>query len=220
MTCINWYSWAIHEPPDYKAAAFNPDINHTQRVVLGSRDDEAVLREAAWRRLGKQPPEPEVIVLGVHTMLDETRGPKGKHVAGTSQTVLPADALTFKEWKEYKKSNAEFVMKEWHDYAPNMEWNNVIGYIPITPYDTANRLKNMWPTGNHHVIDDIPGQSYKFKPISELAGHRLPIKNLYATGAAWGPVAGAHTGQGYRCYKAMAEDLGLEKPWEKKGRPY
>ena len=58
------------------------------------------------------------------------------------------------------------------------------------------------------------------KAIAELADHRMPIKNLYATGAAWGPVAGAHTGQGSRCYKAMAEDLGLAKPWENKERPF
>ncbi len=220
MTCITWYSWAIHEPPNYKASIANPDINHTHRVVLGSKDDEPVLREAAWRRLGKQPPETEIIVLGVHSTRDATRSPEGKHVVSTSQTVLPANCLSEREWKAYKKSNANYILQEWQKYAPNMTWDNVIGYCPITPYDTASRLKNMRPTGNHHVIDDLPGQSYKFKPISELAGHRMPIKRLYATGAGWGPAAGAHTGQGYRCYKVIAEDLGLEKPWEKKGRPF
>ena len=220
MTPICWYSWAIHEPPEYKAVASNPDINHSHRVILGTKHDEDALMETAWRRLGKMPPEPEIIVLGVHSLIDKTRSPEGKHVVSTSETVLPADNLTFNEWKEFKKTNADYVVKEWQKYAPNMTWDNVIGYVPITPYDTATRLKNMWPTGNHHVIDDYPGQSYKFRPIAELADHRMPIKNLYATGAAWGPVAGAHTGQGYRCYKAIAEDLGLEKPWEKKGRPF
>jgi hypothetical protein len=48
----------------------------------------------------------------------------------------------------------------------------------------------------------------------------MPIKNLYATGAAWHPYPGAHSFQGYNVYKVMAEDFGLRKPWEEKGRPY
>ncbi|MFC1824302.1 phytoene desaturase family protein [Thermodesulfobacteriota bacterium] len=220
LACITWYSWALHEPPDYKAAAHTPDIKYTQRMTLGSKDPDLIIKEQAWRRLLKDPPETEIIVLGVHSQEDNTRSPDGKHVVGTSQTVLPANARTPEEWKEYKKSNAEYILSQWQKYAPNMTWDNVIGYCPTTPYDTASRMRNMWPTGNHHVVDDSPGQTNKFKPITEFARHRTPIKNLYATGAAWGPFAGAHTCQGYRCYKALAEDLGLDKPWEKKGRSY
>ena len=101
-----------------------------------------------------------------------------------------------------------------------MTWDNVIGYYPLTPYDTAGRMKNMSPTGAHVIVDEAPGQSGKFRPIAELASHRTPITNLYATGAAWPPAHGACCCQGYRCYKAIVEDLGLEKHWEKKGRPW
>jgi hypothetical protein len=54
------------------------------------------------------------------------------------------------------------------------------------------------------------------RPISEWAFHRInPIKNLYGCGAAWDPAAMADSG--YKCYKVIAEDFGLHKPWEEKG---
>ena len=119
----------------------------------------------------------------------------------------------------FKRQHAEDTIKEWHKYAPNMTWDNVIGYDPLTPYDTAARLKNM-PAGDQATVDTVPGQMGKLRPIPELARYRTPIKNIYATGTAWSL---AHTGtaaQGYACYKAIADDLGLRKPWAEKGRPY
>jgi hypothetical protein len=100
-----------------------------------------------------------------------------------------------------------------------MTWNNVIDYISITPYDTAHRHKNFWPTGDQNVIDRVLGQTPPFNPVPELAYHRVAnMKNLYATGSAWGRTPNASAGQGYTCYKAIAEDMGLAKPWE--GHPW
>jgi phytoene dehydrogenase-like protein len=125
--------------------------------------------------------------------------------------------MSKREWLDYKKKNAEYVMKYWQEYAPNMNWENVIGYDPLTPYDCL-RLKNMGPTGNWAIIDHIPSQLGKFRPVPELARHKTPVENLYATGAAWPFAGGAFSGQGYTCYKVIAEDHDLKKPWE--GRPF
>ena len=101
-----------------------------------------------------------------------------------------------------------------------MTWDNVIGYVPLTPYDHC-RLANMAPTGNWAVIDGgYPSQYGRFRPVPELARHRTPIKNLYATGAAWHPYGGAGCWQGYTCYKIITEDFGLRKPWDEQGRPF
>jgi beta-carotene ketolase (CrtO type) len=75
----------------------------------------------------------------------------------------------------------------------------------------------MAPNGNWAVIDVVPQQSGAFRPIPELANHKTPIEKLYATGAAWG-AAGAGVGEGYRCYKVIAEDLDLGKPWLEAGK--
>ena len=100
-----------------------------------------------------------------------------------------------------------------------MNWDNVIDYDPLTPYDCC-RLKNMAPTGNWAVIDVIPGQTGKFRPVPELAQYTTPIKNLYCTGSAWGFTGAATDAQAYNCYKVIAGDFNLKKPWEEEGRPF
>ncbi|RLC93147.1 MAG: hypothetical protein DRI39_06710, partial [Chloroflexi bacterium] len=50
------------------------------------------------------------------------------------------------------------------------------------------------------------------------ANHRTPIKNLYATGAAWHLGANAGSTEAYNCYKIIATDQGLDKPWEEPGK--
>jgi hypothetical protein len=43
---------------------------------------------------------------------------------------------------------------------------------------------------------------------------------MYATGSGWPPLGIAANWNGYNCYKVIAEDFGLRKPWEEKGRPW
>ena len=113
------------------------------------------------------------------------------------------------------------VISQWNKYAPNINWDNVIGYVPVTPYFTAQFSKTYGPlVGCNNVLDPTPVQSGRFRPLLELSSGRMPVKNLYATGAGWHPHCGAMGFQGYNIYKVMAEDFGLSKPWEEKGRPY
>ncbi|MDZ4247250.1 MAG: hypothetical protein U1D67_09045, partial [Dehalococcoidia bacterium] len=217
-TCLAWYGWALHDAPEYKAAAFNPDVNNTQLLALGNKDPESLVREAHWRRLGKISPEMN-LVAWCYSIVDPTQAPPGKHSAGTEQFVPPATALSEKEWMVFKKQHAEDVVQEWQKYATNMNWDNIIGYYPETPPDICH-LANMAPSGNWAVIDCIPTQQGRRRPITELSSHRTPVTNLYGTGSAWHPSPGAHSYQAYNCYKVMAEDFGLKKPWEEKGRPY
>ena len=215
---INWYFWAVHELPKYKAASFNPDINDVGSLFLGNKDPEILVKECCWRKLGKIPPE-LTLQLMPNAIVDKTQAPEGKYNILHEQFTVPASALTEKGWREYKKSHAEQVIKTWHEYAPNMTWDNVIGYAPNTPFDVC-RNANMAPEGNWGVIDQITSQWGRWRPIPEMSGYRTPINNLYATGAAWHPGGGGMACNGYNCYKIIAEDFGLEKPWKKDGRPY
>ncbi|MDO8784591.1 MAG: hypothetical protein Q7J12_00080, partial [Syntrophales bacterium] len=105
-------------------------------------------------------------------------------------------------------------------FAPNMTWDNVIGYVPVTPFFTSKHARNWGPYGNWCVIDNSPSQVGRLRPIPELASGRMPIKNLYATGSGWHPFGNGSSCQGYNIYKVIAEDLGLKKPWEEKKRPF
>ncbi len=218
LTCLAWYGWALHEAPLYHAQAFNPDANNVQLLALGNKDLESLVKEASWRRLGKIAPDLNLVVW-VYSQNDPTQAPVGKHAAGSEQFVPPATALTEQEWLEFKARHAQDVVKEWSTYAKNMGWSNVIGYFPELPPDIAH-LKNMAPNGNWAVIDCIPTQQGRRRPIPELSTHRTPIKNLYATGSAWHPSPGAHCYQAYNCYKVLADDFGLRKPWVERSRAY
>ena len=60
-------------------------------------------------------------------------------------------------------------------------------------------------------------------PITEAHGRQADFdfatgKNLYATGGAWHVGSNAGSTEAYNCYRIIAKDLGLAKPWEEPGK--
>jgi len=219
-TALAWFTWALHEPLNFKASEYNPDVNDVGQLALGSYDPEIWVREYHMRRLGQIPPVESSLLW--HKYSEEDR--KARVISGKGITYLtehfvpPVGALSQQEWLQFKKTHAEEVVNEVHEYAPNMTWDNVIGYAPMTPYDTAERLINM-PFGCWAVLDWDHWRPRNMRPITEWAHHRIsPIKNLYGAGAAWDPAALCDSG--YKAYKVIAEDFGLRKPWEEQGRSW
>jgi len=217
---LTWNAWATHEPAQYAAAEWNPDINKCYSINLIDKKPELLQREYAWRRLGIFPPPEDTSTMFIcQSMFDETRAPAGKQKYTSETFVIAADAIGESEWLKYKKEKPFIEQKIWEGYAPNMTWDKIIDCTVLSPYDNR-RLINTGPAGEEHIISDPPSQIGSYRPIPELAQHRTPIKNLYATGTAWPPKGLAASWQGYNCYKIMAEDYGLRKPWDEKGRPY
>jgi len=217
--CLMWYSFAIHEAPKYEAAAFNPDIDEAFWLGLAEDNDPMhIANECYYSRLGRFPPMEDLCPTAwCHSLADPTYAPPGKHIASTEQLGPPARAHTEREWLDIKKKYAEDLMTLWQRHAPNMTWDNVIGCEYNTPYDQL-KMKNMGPDGSPGVIDRVPHQVEDKRPTPELANHRTPIKNLYATGSAWH--LGGHSGasESYNCYKIIAKDLGLPGPWQEPGK--
>ena len=215
---IAMYTWALHELPRFdKAAAVLPEINQTAQVVICSKDPDVLCRNACARYMGQWDWEPNLLSLQYST--DKTRAPEGKTVILTESYQPGANHFTAEEWRTHKRRHAQQVMDTFAKVSSNMTWDNVIGYAPLTPLDHCHLL-NMAPTGNWGIIDHTPTQIGKYRPVPELARHKTPISGFYATGSAWPPFGGAFPGQGYTCYKVLAEDFGLRKPWEEKGREY
>ncbi len=217
--CLMWYSFAIHEAPKYQAAAFNPDINETFWLGLAEDADPLhVSRECYYARMGRFPPlEDYCPTVWCHSLVDPAYAPPGKHVAQNEQLGPPASLHSEAEWLEIKKQYAEDLMTIWQKHAPNMTWDNVIGVDTNSPYDNL-RMKNLAPNGSIGVLDRIAYQVEGNRPTPELANHRTPIKGLYATGAAWHLGANCGATESYNCYKIIAKDMGLGKPWEEKGK--
>jgi len=224
---IAWFSWAFTERPKWKCEEFEPWAKYCAWMCYGASselDVNAFIRESAERRAKLWPTDVNLgfSYMGVNEVddFDQCMAPPDVGFKILSeQFVLPAFSLSDKEWKEKEKIHAEEVISLTNKFAPNVTWDKVAGYTPVTPYFTSKLARNYGPAGNWGVIDNTPAQLGKFRPIPELAAHRIPgIENIYCTGTAWHPFAGGSSYQGYNCYKVMAEDLGLKKTWE--GRPF
>ena len=214
--CITWYSWALKERFHLKAENFNPDVWKAMVLTLADKDPGTFVRESCERKLHQWPSK---LNLNVVIYLDPLRTPGEGFTMLTEEFVVPAFSLTDEQWKQQQQIHAEKVVKKIGEFAPDMSWDKVIGYIPVTPLFTARMARNFRPAGNWCIIDHVPSQMGKFRPIPEFARHKIPgIDDLYCTGSAWHPFGAAHSAQGYNCYKVMAEDLGLESPWQSEGR--
>ncbi len=215
---LMWCSFALKEPPIYKAEAFNPDIRETFWLGLGTTSDpEHIANECRWANLGKFPPLDDFSpIVCCHSLVDSAFAPPGMHVAQNEMQAPPASAYTENEWFELKEKYVEDMLTVWRKYAPNMTYDNLIGVDSNSPYDNL-RMKNLGPHGNCQTIDRSVFQQTENRPIPELANYRTPVKNFYATGSAWHPGPNGGCGEGYNCYKIIAGDLGLEGPWQSLG---
>ena len=131
----------------------------------------------------------------------------------------PADALSEKQWMEYQKKHADYLVGYLNKFASNIDWDKVYGYLPVTGYWIAQHLPNMH-NGCWSILQNGPmSQMGRNRPTPNLSGHKTPVKNLYATGGGWDGGFAFPWG-GYRCYKAIADDFDLSKPWETNNYPY
>jgi len=216
---LAWYTWFLHDLPQYTAAGIDPNIINSSMVTLGGSNTRKWWDAMSLRRMGKNPSVEGKLLVVHHSAHDKTRAPEGKNVVLTDFDITTATFMSEREWLEFKKTHAQEAVAEWQKYAPNMTWDNIIGFAPQTPYDAASRSRNFWPDGNAGPFDLYEGQYGRYGPIVELSRYRVPeIKDLYITGGWKATTSSSQAG--YACYKVIAEDLGLPKPWEEKGRPY
>jgi len=219
FACYMDYGFALHEAPAYEAAGFNPDVNRCFWLGLADDADPGhISRECRYRSLGEWPPlEDYSPVIWCHSVADPSYAPEGKHIAVHEQLGPPARTHTPQEWVQVRERYLDELTGLWRRHAPNMTRDNIIGIHANTPYDNL-RMKNLEPDGSNAIIDCPLYQRNENRPIPELANHRTPINRLYATGASWHPGANASSAEAYNCYKIIATDLGLGKPWEEPGK--
>ncbi len=223
--CICWYTWALHEHPQYKGAAFDPDIEGMDFITIGTKNIEDLVMATRRQKLYMWPdmetPGRGTITLSDHSWAAPELAPPGKACILHECYVPPAHSKTPEEWKRFEKQHAEDVLRWWGRIAPNMTWDNVIGYNPITPYNLTEEDPVAYgKQGNWYHFDAAPAQSECWVPIPEWSQNKIPeIEGIYTAGRGWG-LGGGGSWDGYRCYRVMAEDFGLPVPGLERGRPY
>src|SRR6266568_2843139 len=88
----------------------------------------------------------------------------------------------------------------------------------ITPLDIERLNANM-VRGAVRMGAYIPSQLGINRPHPLLSGTRTPIEGLYLCGSSTGNGGGINGAPGYIAANAIADDLGLERPWARVPAP-
>ncbi|MDA8185424.1 MAG: NAD(P)/FAD-dependent oxidoreductase [Actinomycetota bacterium] len=200
--------FCLHEPPAYRSARFDPDIDRCFYTVVGFESDSEVLRyirDAYGGRL----PEPGAGTW-VNSLWDPSQAPAGSHAATGWYFFPPASALSPQEWSEVRATYNERFLARWRASAPNMTSGNVMAHRLYTP-DQMER-KNLMREGDFSNGEFALDQLGANRPFPEASSYRTEIEGLYLCGPSAYPGGGVHAACGYNAFKAIAEDLKLASP--------
>ena len=216
---IVWGDVAIHEPPRYKAVSFNPDCEEIPRLYLMPKDVEYLVEKYKRDIYSRGFAQKLYLWTMADSKWDKIRAPEDKHIIKLEDMSCPLRYFSDREWIRIGKDFVKEAVRQWQIYAPNMNMDNVIGSYVSTPFSVVNRNINM-RGGSIEMGAPLASQWGRLRPIPELSGYRMPIKNVYLCSSSAHPGVGIGRGSSYICYKVIAQDLGLRRIWEEKGRAY
>ena len=217
-----WEKWslfdvhlAMAEPPNFKAAASDPQINKAFIYLLGYESLADLKNHWEAMRNGEMTVSPgyNACFPSVH---DPYQAPPGK-CSGLLSQMAPFDLKDggSERWlnRKFREEWAENRIALLAEYAPNVTKENVLWTNVTTPADIQNKFVNMvkggYKQGQYH-----PLQMGYVRPNQECSQNRTPIKNLYLGGASVYPGGCVIWGPGYNCANTVAEDCGIEKWWK------
>ena len=207
---------ALRDAPRYRAARFDADLDRAFNVFFGFDDTEQVIRCFEQCRKSEFPDH----LMGngaCNTLFDPTYAPAGGHTAfwwPFAPYALPDGA---EGWDRRRDEYAARLLSVWQEFAPNLTKDTVLGAYLFTPLDVERRNANMI-RGAVRMGAYIPSQLGINRPHPLLAANRTPIEALYLCGSSChgGGVNGA---PGYNAANAIADDLGLRRPWTRVPAP-
>ena len=203
---------ALNEPPDYRAAAFDPDVNQALKVNLGFETVADFQRTWADVRAGRLPEKPAMYV-ATPSLHDPSQAPPGKHTALLWQPVpYRPEGRSPEAWDELKESFADRCMEVWHTYAPNMDDRNIIKRFIQTPIDIERKLVNMEGGGVFLGRTSLDQIEY-FRPHPLASQYRTPIEGLYLCGGCTHPGGGILGAAARNAAEIIADDFGLQRNW-------
>jgi phytoene dehydrogenase-like protein len=213
---VIWASVALDELPKYKAAASEPHCM-TQRCYLLPKDADYFRFKKMDECRQRGIPSKFLFHMTHDTAWVPSFAPPGKHDLLIEEYTAPDKNFSRQKWEEIRQEVPGALLKWWQRFAPNMTEDKVIGVHVILGVDLVDRWEIPQWSGIAHSVDQLG----KMRPIPEWSGYRVPnIQNLYLTGQFQHPGGSSWGLPGYNCYKVIAKDLGLEKVWEKAGRPF
>ncbi len=205
-------SFALREPPRYRSARHNPDIDRCFYTIVGFEDHQQV-SEYILQAYGGRVPERPGAGIWVNTLWDPSQAPEGMHSMNGWYFFPRASCLTSAEWDEVRSTYNDKFLDLWSKYAPNMTRENVLADKLYVSLDMERRIA--MPEG-----DFSHGRASNWAlatPRSHI--YRTEIEGLYMCGASAGG-GGISAAPGYNAFKVIAGDYGLPEIWRKPDRIY
>ena len=217
-----WEKWslcdlhlALEEPPRFKAAESNPDVDKAFMYVLGYESSDELRHEWDLMNTGELP-ERAGYIASFPSVHDPYQAPPGR-ASGLLTQMAPFELKDggSEKWLKYKfrEQIAEYQLSTLEKYAPNITKDKVLWWNITTPADIQNKFPNMvrgsYKQGQYH-----PLQMGFLRPNQECSHNVTPIKNLFVGGAGVWPGGCVIWGPGYVCANTIAEECGIEKWWK------
>ena len=205
----------LTEPPQYRAAAAQPQLKQAFMVILGLEEADHFEHIVAHHQRGTIPP---TAMWGTcPTLFDPSQAPPGRHTA-FMWGKLPYNLWGNPgRWDRAARAHGRRLLQTWSRYAPNLE-RAVLDWHVRSPRDVERTLPNM-RRGDLLVGSLDHGQVGYHRPFPGAGHYRTHLEGLYLCGSCCHP-GGNITGlPGYNCAQVLTADLGLEAPWFKGGDP-
>jgi len=201
---------ALEESPQFKAAAFDPNVNRALKWSLGAETMEDLSSAFEDVKAGRVP---RIIQFGSGplSLLDPTQAPPGKHTTYAWHVMPITPDIGDMDYEDFKEEFSEKIIDVFASYAPNLTRKNIIGKYVYTGREYTQEMINM-------VQGDIFMGAFNAEQVMyNHFGYRTPISNLYMAGSACHPGGAISGGAGYISAGIIARDLGLKlwwKPWD------
>lgn len=199
---------ALDGPPRFRADALNGSLAfHLSRSVNEIAEGVTLARD------GILPAHP-LLIGGVHTLIDPSRDPEGKHtlwamthvpsrIRGDQGGTIPAG-----DWPAAKAAFQDRVLDEIEAYAPGFR-DTVLAAEGRTPVEleaeNANLVGGDIGTGSY-TLD----QQVVFRPLPGWFRYKTPVAGLYMSGAATHPGGGVHGAPGMNAARVLLSDLRIQ----------
>jgi phytoene dehydrogenase-like protein len=195
---------ALGELPDFTAmpsSGREPGPQHRGLIVLCPSPDYI---ERAWDEAkdGGFSQEP-MVECCLHSALDETAAPKGKHVLSCF-VQYGARHLKGASWSALKPTVTERVIGILARYAPNVP-RAVEAWHVYTPEDLE--VEFGLTGGNIYQGAMTPEQLFCFRPTAGYSSYRSPVARLYLCGSGAHPGGGVWGAAGMNAAGEILKDL-------------
>jgi phytoene dehydrogenase-like protein len=199
---------ALQDAPRFSAAAFDPNIQLTQKWSIGADsigDLTAAFEDVKANRV------PRIVQFGSGPLstLDPSLAPPGKHNTYAWHVMPLQPDIGGQDYATWKEEFADQIMETWARYCPNMTRRNVVARYIYAAKEYTQELVNM------RGGDIFMGAFSADQVMDRHFGYRTPIEGLYIAGSPAHPGGAISGGAGYIAAGIIADDIGL-KPWWKR----